>query len=74
MLYWHANFQIPMSGVQAAEVFLIAELNDNTIQVNTYADSELKHHLFNKEYIAINVTDPYDYLLSLDEYKEYKKV
>lgn len=74
MLYWHANFQIPNSGVQTADVYIVAELDANSVKSFAYSDSELKHVIFNKEYFVTGISDPYDYLLSLDEYAQYTKI
>lgn len=73
MLYWRANFQIPNSGAQAAEVFVKAESADTVLSAKFYADRELKLHLFDKEY-TYEGNDPYTYLLSLPEYSNYEKM
>lgn len=72
MLYWNANFQIPNSGVQAKDVYAIATLEDKLI-VKFYADIEQKTFLFQREYNLIS-GDPYQYLLSLEEYSNYTRV
>lgn len=71
MLYWNANFQIPNSGIQAAEVYAILG-EDN--YVNFYADKELMRFLFDKKYNFPTNIDPYDYLLSLEEFSNYTKM
>lgn len=71
MLYWYANFQIPNSGSQSAEVFVIV---DDEKSVNYYADNELTTHLFSKEYTFPEHIDEYDFLLSLDEFSQYVKI
>ena len=70
MLYWNANFQIPNSGVQAANVY--ATVKDNV--VNFYADIDQTILLFSKEYNFTGIANPYEYLLTLDEYSNYSKV
>lgn len=70
MLHWKANFQIPNSSVQAADVYAV--VNDNV--VNFYGDLDLTILLFSKEHSFDKRVDPYDYLLSLEEYSNYNKV
>lgn len=72
MLYWKANFQIPNSGTQAAEVFVEAETTDGVITAKYYAEKEKINFLFEKTYEDAS-DDPYQYLLSLPEYEEYTK-
>lgn len=71
MLYWQANFQIPNSGVQSAEVYVIVK---NDEDVDFYADNNLSIFLFQKKYTFPTNIDRYDYLLSLDEFSEYRKI
>lgn len=72
MLYWKANFQIPNAGVQSAEVFVITEVSeDGILTAKSYADRELKFHLFDKEY-NYSGDDPYGYLLSQPEFLTYE--
>lgn len=74
MLYWNANFQIPNSGVQAADVYAVATKEDNTVLVSFYADPFLLNTLFSKEYEAPeDIEDLYSYLLTLDEFANYTR-
>lgn len=70
MIYWKANFQIPESGVQAAEVFVIVEDNEAVF----YGDRALTNLLFKKQYSAPKNVDPYEYLLTLEEFANYSRV
>lgn len=70
MLIWNANFQIPNSGVQAAWVHAIVDANT----VKFYSDPELKWLMFEREYDIPASSDPYDYLLSLEEFSQYSRV
>lgn len=70
MLYWNANFQIPNSGVQAADVYAVIEGNE----VKFYGDKSLTILLFAKNYTFDGVQDPYNYLLGLEEFANYKKI
>lgn len=70
MITWNANFQIPNSGVQAAWVYAIVD--DNTVKF--YSDSELKWLMFEREYDISGVDDPYEYLLSLEEFAQYTRM
>jgi hypothetical protein len=76
MLYWKANFSIPNSGVQAAEVFLTVKKDDSTIiTAEAYSDRELNNMIYNRQYHITDTIDDYeDYLLSLDEYHNYIKI
>lgn len=75
MLYWNANFQIPNSGAQAADVYVVASEENDRIKATFYSDSILSNVLFIKEYdMPEDVEDFYSYLLSLDEYQNYTKV
>lgn len=69
MLYWKANFQIPNSGSQSAEVFVLID-NDT---VEFYSDSRSENLLFTKEYSFPEEIDPYDFLLSLEDFSNYVK-
>lgn len=72
MLYWKANFQIPNSGIQAADVYVVVT-NDDKLVAKFYGDETLQVFLFEKRY-SVSVNDPYDYLLSLDEFSNYVRV
>lgn len=72
MLYWRANFQIPNSGVQAAEVYAVAT-NDDKLIVKFYGDKDQKIFLFEKEFISTS-SDPYEYLLSLEDFSNYVRL
>lgn len=76
MLFYRANFQIPNSGIQSAEVYAVAEdLGAGSYVVKSYADRDLSTFLFEKEYaLGQSVSNIYEYLLSLDEYLEYEVV
>lgn len=76
MLYWNANFQIPNSGVQAADVFAVVDDSStaNNLVVKCYAEKNQINMLFEKEYIAYNVTNPYEYLLTLDDFTNFEKI
>lgn len=76
MLYWKANFSIPNSGVQAAEVFLIVrDEGSSVITAEAYSDQELNNMIFNQQYhINSSIDDYEEYLLSLDEYHNYIKI
>lgn len=74
MLYWNANFQIPDSGVQAADVYVVATKEDNSVLASFYADPFLLNTLFSKAYEAPEGTeDLYSYLLTLDEFANYTR-
>lgn len=73
MLFWQANFQIPNSGVQSEQVYAIVEDNTTGIVVNFYSDNTQQHLLFSKNYPSTSL-NPYDYLLSLEEFSNYVKV
>lgn len=70
MLYWNANFQIPNSGVQAKDVYVVVVEN----RADFYADKELKNLLFSKDYIFPAGVNPIDHLLSLPEFENYQKI
>lgn len=76
MLYWNANFQIPNSGIQVADIFAIVDESStaNILVVKFYAEETKITMLFQKEYIASNVTNPYEYLLTLDDFKKFKMI
>lgn len=75
MLHWNANFQIPNSGVQAADVYVVATEEDGVLKATSYSDVYLSNMIYVKEYdLPENVDDVYSYLLSLDEYQNYTKV
>lgn len=75
MLFWQANFQIPNSGVQTAEVYVEADLRDDVIEAVFYGDRDKANLLFSKEYEVVDEsTDVYEYLLSLDDFANYTKV
>lgn len=76
MLYWKANFSIPNSGTQAAEVFVnVVSEEDGGIVAEFYCDPELTHMLFNKKHtVPSSVTNYEDYLLTLEEYSTYTKI
>jgi hypothetical protein len=75
MLYWQANFQIPNSGVQAAEVYVVSKQEENKIVSNFYSDNLETNLLFQKEYDANNlITDVEEYLLTLNDFLNYKKI
>lgn len=73
MLYWNAQFQIPNSGVQAAEVFVLAEKANDVVSAKFYMDKSLNTLLFEKQYEA-NGLDAYEHLLSLDDFKQFTRV
>lgn len=73
MLYWNANFQIPNSGNQAAEVFVQITTSTEGITANFFADKVLSHLLFDKTY-SYNGANPEEYLLSLPEFQNYSKI
>lgn len=70
MLYWQANFQIPNSGVQAFEVFAIADTNS----VKYYADRQQTILLFEKFVDFPENQDKYEYLLTLPEFEPYVRI
>lgn len=74
MLYWNANFQIPNSGVQAAEVYVIASEEDGKVKAVHYSDNLLSNILFINEYNSTgDEQDLYSYLLTLDEFANYTR-
>lgn len=75
MLEWNANFQIPLSGVQSAWVFLCAEIVDDNVEMTFYADKEKNNLLWTKtiQYFQ-EMGDIYEYLMQQDEYALYKRV
>lgn len=70
MLHWHSNFQIPNSAVQAADVYAVVEGKT----INFYGDLDRTIFLYSKDHNFEGNSDPYDYLLSLEEYSNYIKV
>lgn len=75
MLYWKANFQIPNSGVQAAEVFAVAEQENDKVIVNFYSDELNSNLLFQNEFeVDEKIDNLDDYLLELKEFSNYTKV
>ena len=70
MLTWQANFQIPNSGVQAAMVYAFVE-EENIVRY--YADQLKTTLLFEKQFTIPANSDPYAYLLTLEEFKLYKQ-
>lgn len=70
MLYWKANFQIPNSGTQSAEVFILVKNKE----VEFYSDQQTENLLFKKEYMIPEDANGYDYLLSLEEFANYIKL
>ena len=78
MLYWKANFQIPNSNIQAAEIFAVIDTdqtNDNTIYVKYFSDFASSLYIHTKEFINLSETrDLYNYLLTLEEFINYTKV
>lgn len=71
MIYWNANFQIPNSGWQAADVYVFINEENN---IEFYSDKQKTNLLFTKELIFPNVVDKYEYLLSLKEFEYYIKI
>jgi hypothetical protein len=74
MLYWKANFQIPNSGVQSAEVYVISESTESQVIAKFYADKDFVNFLFEKIYEEKKVDDSEKYLMSLSEYSTYEKI
>jgi hypothetical protein len=76
MLSWKANFQIPNSGYQSEYVFLYAELNADTIDLQFYSDIEKCNLMWAEsiKYIPSSEIDVYDYVLLQEKYKNYKKI
>ena len=75
MLYWKANFQIPNSGTQAAEVYVTATQTEKTVTASFYADKLNQNLLFVKEIeTEENLENIYDFLLTLNDFSEYTKV
>lgn len=72
MIRWEANFQIPNSGTQTKEVFVIVDEDNRTVKF--YGDREQRIHIMDKQYMIPFGMNPYQYLLSLDEFKEYEQV
>lgn len=74
MLIWNSNFQIPNSGVQAANVYMFAELDLNILKLSFYSDSNRANILWTEELeVYDTIDDIYDYILSLEKYNQYKK-
>lgn len=78
MLYWKADFNIPNSAVQAAEVFAKAEImEDGLVRVVFYSDQGSINMLWEKEFELVTpVTDRnvYDKLLQNEYFANYSKV
>lgn len=72
MIRWEANFQIPNSGVQTKEVFVFVE--DDLKTVKLYGDMQKTIQISEKQYNIPYGIDPYTYLLSLEEFKNYERV
>lgn len=70
MLHWYANFQIPNSGVQCAEVFVVAEENE----IKYYSERELHNNFMTETYNFPRGVDPYDHLLTLEKFSQYTRV
>lgn len=75
MLKWNAKFQIPNSGIQVDWIFLYADITDSGNDLLFYSDADKQHLLYQKtiDFIDPNM-DVYDFLLSLEEYKNYERV
>lgn len=73
MLYWKANFNIPNSHIQAAEVFTFLEKTPDSVKVSFYADREGSLHLFDKDYTGMDINNEND-LLELEDFINYNKV
>ena len=71
-LHWQANFQIPNSGTQARDVYVFIEEDGKTVKL--YGNLEKDIFVSEKVYEFPDNVDPYDYLLSLDEFANYEKV
>lgn len=75
MLYWKANFNIPNSGTQAAEVYVKVIREESGIVAEYYSDPDLSNMIMNKQYdIDPNISDYENYLLTLEEYSLYTKI
>ncbi len=76
MIFWNANFQIPNSSVQSANVFALCKnKSDNVIEVEHYSDEAMTNLLFTLEFeIVETVNNIEDYILDLDMYKQYERV
>lgn len=75
MLVWEANFQIPNSGIQSKYVFLTAEKTESSTILYFYSDESCINLLWNEETnIPDDVKNIYEYLLTMEEYKNYKRV
>lgn len=75
MLYWNANFQIPDSGVQSADVYVVAAEEDGLLKATLYSDVFLLNMIYEKKYeLPENTDDLYSYLLSLSEYQNYVRI
>lgn len=70
MLYWNANFQIPSSGVQCADVYVLVEEN----QIKYYSEKELRNNFMTETYNFPRSIDPYDHLLTLEKFSQYTRV
>lgn len=70
MIAWNANFQIPNSGAQAAWVYAVVDGS----AVKFYSDPEMNWPMFEREYDIPASSDPYEYLLSLEEFSQYARV
>jgi len=74
MLYWKADFQIPDSGAQSAEVFAFCQLNDEqtVITVEFYADNSKQNLLFIEQYEHdSDYVSAEEYLLTTEEFANY---
>lgn len=80
MLKYQANFQLPNSAIQCeyvyAVIYNIAEWKtEKKLHVVHYADQDCKIFISSAVFeLDSTIENPYDYLLSLEEYKQYSKV
>lgn len=70
MLYWNANFQIPNSGVQCKDVYVVVEEN----LIKYYSEKELLNNFLTEEHNFPSNVDRYDYLLTLEKFSQYERV
>ena len=78
MLYWKADFNIPNSAVQAAEVFAaVSSIEDVFVKVTFYSDQSSINMLWDKEFeLSSPVTERnvYDKLSQHEYFANYNKI
>lgn len=70
MLYWNANFQIPNSGTQCRDVYIIVDGNE----IKYYSEKELVNNFLSETENFPSNVNVYDYLLTLEKFNQYTRI